>query len=104
MGDPLPRLAGPADRLHEILLASGAGPFGLGPRMGRWTYPPRPPPRPSLGESIRRRRPVPDRVVRPGWERGEPARFDPDRPGPPEQAAPRRRRFFDPDPCHRHRL
>ena len=42
MGDPLPRLAGFLDRLHPVLLASGAGLCGARPRVGRGPQPGRP--------------------------------------------------------------
>ncbi len=63
MGHPLPCLAGLPDRLHPVLLASGPCIRRPGTRMGRGPQPggPRPPHR----RTLRRRRALPDRYLRP---------------------------------------
>ncbi len=87
MGDPLPRLAGPPDRLHRVLLAPRPGLRRARPRVGRRAQPLRPGP-PDRGP-IRRRRAVPGRDLRPVPVRDEPDRPDPDRPRPaPELSRP----------------
>ena len=62
MGDPLPRLAGPADRLYPVLLAPGPGLRGPDPRVGRGAQPRRA--GPPQGRPVRGRGALPDRVLR----------------------------------------